>query len=140
MSKKIKTLFMLSKEDAGLDRLIVRVHNSCINTLFFRREAVVIVNNDNGKKIIRYAMGGSNIRGLDRNSVAIDYDGYDGLGVKYSKKAVNVDLLIRKAGSLEKYSFFLNHPDLSISLSIRLGLVGVILGITGLALGIISLL
>lgn len=140
MKKRIETkkILLLRDGDSGLHNLIVRVHGTHINSSFKRRDPVVICNTQNKKKIIRYVLGGGSLPGLTKDSLAIDYDGLETLGFKMKKQQV-ANLIVRKPKVFEKYLFFIQHPDLSTSLSIRLGLLGAFLGFLGLILGITSL-
>lgn len=138
----IKQSMMLTGDDAGLGNLIARIHNTHIKRTFKRRDAVIIKNIDNGASIIRYVMGGSYLfEGKPSSLIAFDYDGYDTLGLPYKPtEVIDCNLQVRKATVLEKYLYLSKHPDLSIQLSIRLGLLGAVLGFAGLVLGIISLI
>ncbi len=135
---KISQLMLLPKEDSGIHNLLIRVHGCHIKSTFQRRQPVVIVNPENGAKCIRYVMGGGSLAGLTKTSAALDYDAMDSLGFKMNK-VQPCDLIIRKAKPFETYRFFTRHPDLSVQLSIKLGLLGAGLGFLGLCLGIISL-
>lgn len=138
----ISRLAMLPEKDSGLHNLIVRINGRHINGYFKRRDPVVIVNKENGEKIIRYALGHGSLPGITKEAIAVDYDGIVTLG--FCQKKLNEDisdcnLIVRKPRIMEKYLFFTRHPDLGIQLSIRLGLVGCFLGMVGLFLGVISL-
>jgi hypothetical protein len=85
-------------------------------------------------------MGGSSVKAMSRNAIAIDYDGFETLGIPYSKQPIDKELMVRKATTYEKYSIYMKHPDLGIQISVRLGLIGVFLGVLGFSLGILSLL
>lgn len=136
----IRKSMMLTGNDAGIGNLIARIHNTHIKKSFRRREAVIITNLDNHESIIRYVMGGGDLfEGMPVESVAVDYDGYDTLGLPYSKdKPIDCNLEVRRATTIEKYAFFWRHPDLSVQLSIRLALLGAMLGVCGLIISIIS--
>lgn len=133
-------VLLLSEVDSGPENSIIRLNNSNIDakkmdrSRFFRREPLTILNPANGVKIMRYAMGSASHVGLTRNCIAIDYDGMDALGVKPKD---NAPLIIRRATRLEIYQWFKNHHDLSIQLSIRLGVIGTIMGIFGVVTGLI---
>lgn len=139
MAVKIDSVVMLSGEDAGIHNLIARIRNYHIKRDFQRRDAVIIKNLSNGSRIIRYVMGEPQAMELEKGSMAIDYDGLITLGLKYSVDPQDCNLVVKKAGLFEKYLFFMNHPDLGIQLSIRLGVLGAMLGLLGLILGISSL-
>lgn len=137
---KVSKAVMLTGEDAGLHNLVGRIHGSHIHRGINRRDPILIINLDNQKRIIRYAMGGSGIKGLSKDGVAIDYDGIDTLGLPYQKDTpINCNLLVRKASKWEQIRCFWNHPDVPTQLSVRLGLLSVVLGVSGLGLGLLSL-
>lgn len=135
----VNNLMLLPKEDSGIHNLLVRVHGCHIKSSFQRREPVVIVNPSNKQKCIRYVMGGGSLSGLTKSSAALDYDAMDHLGFKM-KGTQSCELIIRKTRPFERIAFFVNHPDLSVQLSIRLGLLGAVLGFMGLMTGVLSLL
>lgn len=80
---KIETVVQLLPEDCGLQHSIVRLHNSNIDSKrldrerFFRREAVVICNPQNGSRVLRYAMGTPGGISITKRAVALDYDAVD---------------------------------------------------------------
>lgn len=125
---KVNKVLLTSKEDAGLSNLIARLSVKHINRFVKRREAIIICNPKNGSKIVRYALGGGGISGLNSTSICIDYDGIETLGLKYSKE-IDCELVIRKPYPFESYFMFMAHPDLSIRLPMRLGMLGAGLGI-----------
>ncbi|HGS5039446.1 TPA: hypothetical protein ACMDS2_003544 [Vibrio parahaemolyticus] len=136
---KIESVVRLPMEDSGLGHNIVRLNNRNVDSKrkdpnrFFRREPVVIYNPDNGTKVIRYVMGNPGTMSITKNAVGLDYDAVDALGVKFKEE---VSLEMRRARWWEIYQWFWFHPDFSIRLSIRLGVVGALLGILGFFTGI----
>ena len=145
MKKQLDSMSVvpLPKADSGLQNSIVRLNNLHIDakkldsSRFFRREAVVIVNNDNQEKILRYVMGHSNLS-IKKDELALDYDAVDCLGINV--KDADSDLTVRKASFIEVLAWLCGHQDLSISISVRLGLIGAALGILGFATGVITML
>lgn len=139
--KRFESVVRLPPEDSGLQHSIVRLSNNHIDskkqdkTKFFRREAVVVVNTDNGEKVLRYVMGNPGLS-ITKDSLAIDYDAVDLLGVKYKAKA-NIE--VRVATTWEVLSWFWRHPDLSVNLSVRLGVIGALLGVLGFMTGLVSM-
>lgn len=133
----------LPPQDSGLQLGIARFHNLHIDakrqdqSRLFRREAVCIVNPENKTRIIRYAMGGGGVKGVCKDSVGLDYDGVDALGIRFNQPA---QLVIRRASRLEIIQWLATYPDLSVRLSIQLGLLGAGLGMLGFGIGLISLL
>ena len=121
---------------------IVRLHNSHIDgsrsdkQRLFRRDPVVITNRTNGAKIIRYAMGNARCAGITKQTVALDYDGRDQLGLKHDD---GIDLEVRRARAFEVTQWFWGHDDLNVRLSTRLAVLGFFLGVTGLITGIADL-
>lgn len=140
---KVSAVVSLPVEDSGLSNAIVRVHNSRIDRCkkdkqrFFRREPLVIMSPETGAFIVRYAMGGGGVKGVCRNTIALDYDGIDALGIRFNAP---VELLVRRASTIEVYRWFWQHPALSVQLSVRLGVVGAVLGVMGFLTGIVSFL
>lgn len=139
MGAKPQSVVRLPMEDSGLGHNIVRLNNRNVDSKrkdpnrFFRREPVVIYNPDNGTKVIRYVMGNPGTMSITKNAVGLDYDAVDALGVKFKEE---VSLEMRRARWWEIYQWFWFHPDFSIRLSIRLGVVGALLGILGFFTGI----
>jgi hypothetical protein len=129
--------------DSGMQHSIVRLHNSRIDSRrldksrFFRREPLVIINPDNGAKVLRYAMGTPGGLSVGGSAIALDYDGIDALSVKFKTE---VSLEVRRASPWEVYRWFWAYPDLSVRLSIRLGVVGAGLGVLGFMTGFVPLL
>lgn len=143
MTMKVETVVQLLPEDCGLQHSIVRLHNSNIDSKrldrerFFRREAVVICNPQNGSRVLRYAMGTPGGISITKRAVALDYDAVDVLGIRFK---TDVDLEIRRASTFEVYQWFWSHPDLGIRLSTRLGVMGGVLGIMGFLVGLMPFL
>ncbi|MCE0761017.1 hypothetical protein LWH94_17705 [Marinobacter sp. G11] len=139
---KVETVVRLPMADSGLQNSIVRLNNRNMDSTrkdrarFFRREPLVIVNNVDGSKILRYAMGSSGL-GICKNAVGLDYDGVDALNIRFKEP---VDLEIRRAKRWEVWQWFWQHPDQSVQLSIRLGIAGALLGILGFLTGVTPLI
>lgn len=133
----------LPDADSGMQHSIVRFNNRRLDSKrqdperFHRREPVVIINPQNGAKVLRYAMGTPGGLSVCRDWIAIDYDGVDALGVRYKEE---VSLTVRRAKLLEIYAWFWSHADLSIRIAIRMGLVGVGLGLLGLVTGVLGMI
>lgn len=138
MSKTFTNIIRLPDVDSGLHLSIVRFYNGHIDSKkanrnkFFRLEALTIKNTHNGMKILRYAMGNSSLP-INKNTIAIDYDAIDALGLKYKTPCV---LQVTKATTFEVYQWFWRHPDLIVRTSIKLGLLGAALGVLGFVSGI----
>ncbi len=139
----IHGVVQLPPADAGLHNAIVRLHNGRIDAKrqdkqrFFRREPLVVINPDNGAKIVRYAMGAAGLAGVRRDTIALDYDALDALSIRPKQE---VAITVRRATLFEVYAWFWNHPDLSVQLSIRLGIAGAVLGVMGFLTGVASFL
>ena len=129
----------LPSEDSGMSHLIVRFANNHIGKKKIpRRSAVVIKNTANRKWTIRYAMGnGGTIKGLDKSSIAFDYDAIHDLGVKYEQ---TVEISVKKATLLQCMMWLVNSSDLNVRLSFRFALLGAVLGIVSLLTALPSLL
>ncbi|MFC6674322.1 hypothetical protein [Marinobacterium aestuariivivens] len=140
---KIDTVVRLPMEDSGLQHSIVRLNNRNIDSRredrnrFFRREPVMIVNPESRTKVLRYAMGNPGHLSIPKCAVALDYDAVDALGIR-SKDTVNLE--VRRAKRWEVWQWFWYHPDQSVQLSIKLGVVGAVLGIMGFLNGVIPLI
>ncbi|EOW9552525.1 hypothetical protein ACY3XD_002574 [Vibrio cholerae] len=136
---KIETVVPLPPEDSGLQHCIARFHNRNMDskrkdkTRFFRREPVMIVNPETKAKVLRYAMGNPGNLSITKLAVALDYDAVDALGVRF-KDTVNLE--VRRARGWEVWQWFWNHPDQSVQLSIKLGVVGAVLGVMGFLTGV----
>ncbi|HBC3698668.1 TPA: hypothetical protein KD306_003473 [Escherichia coli] len=136
---KIETVVPLPPEDSGLQHCIARFHNRNMDskrkdkTRFFRREPVMIVNPETKAKVLRYAMGNPGNLSITKLAVALDYDAVDVLGVRF-KDTVNLE--VRRARRWEVWQWFWNHPDQSVQLSIKLGVVGAVLGVMGFLTGV----
>ncbi|AJY53186.1 hypothetical protein [Halomonas sp. KO116] len=132
----------LPPQDSGLQLGIARFHNLHIDakrqdhSRLFRRNAVCIVNPENGAWIIRYAMGSGGVKGVCKDSVGLDYDGVDALGIRFNQPA---QLVIRRARRREVIRWLATYPDLPVRLGIQLGLLGAVLGLLGAGLGIMGL-
>lgn len=135
----------LPSEDCGLQNSIIRLHNMHLDSKradrrrFFRRDLLVIRNEATGEKVLRYVMGnpGGNGLSITKHAVALDYDAIAVLGVRFNKE---VDLVVERASRLEIYKWFYNYPDIGIRLSIRLGLLGAVLGLVGVTIGLLPFL
>lgn len=141
--KTIQKIEPLAAADAGLERNFIRLNNGWIdakrldNARFFRREALVITNPDNGQWVLRYALGSPPQQAVKKGVVRLDYDATDALGVTFGQP---VALTVRRARWHEQYRWTWNHHDLNARLSMRLGLLGFILGLLGVMPMIGSLL
>lgn len=131
-------IIKLPAADLSYQTDIVRFHNSMIDShkkdksMFFRRDAVLVMNPVTGGKVVRYAMGNSGIKGLTKDSVAIDYDAAVELNVKFGDPC---SVLVRRAKTHEVISWFLHHKDLNVRISMRLSILSVLLGFAGLVAG-----
>lgn len=127
----------LKREDAGLQRSIVRLHNQRVHKgqrvgggLFRRNQPVAILQPDTKAKVIRFVMGtGSGVAGVTRDAIMLDYDAIDALGVPFDKP---VELTVRAASFMEVLRWYYNHPDMGQRLSTRLGVTGAVLGFISL--------
>ncbi|PSU24131.1 hypothetical protein CTM88_19255 [Photobacterium aquimaris] len=68
------------------------------------------------------------IKHLDAKSIALDYDAADQLRVRYG----DVELIVTRAKWYEVYYVLWNDKDVSNRVSIRLSLVGCLLGVIGI--------
>jgi len=142
MEIQVTQVIALKEADLGFASYIVRVNNSYIDSKkinpdkFFRREAVVITNTENGASILRYIVGNPGTMSLTKSDVGLDYDGIDSLGVDFKD---DVSLEVTKANKWEIYRWYMNHQDLNIRISMRLGVLGAVLGIIGFITGFFPL-
>jgi hypothetical protein len=127
----VHKLLRLSNDDLG----VVRVANNLIDSkresksCFYRRDNLKIVNKKNGRWVIRSVMGNpGTIKHLDAKSIALDYDAADQLRVRYG----DVELIVTRAKWYEVYYVLWNDKDVSNRVSIRLSLVGCLLGVIGI--------
>lgn len=100
---------------------------------FFRREPVTIIVGD--KKVIRFAVGAKSLP-LKKYHVALDYDAIDSLNIKYGDQSDSVQ--IRRSTRREVWGWFYNHPDLGVRISIRIGVLGSVTGVTGILMSLAS--
>lgn len=135
-----ETVIELPEQDRGIEKGIVRMNPSRLDhkridkKAFYRRQAVRILNPENGQFIIRMPMGGGGLPGLTKDTIALDYDAVDALGLsgKFRHKPLEVELEVSKADIISIYRYFWNHPDIAYRAALRLGLLGLALGIMGL--------
>lgn len=78
------------------------------------------------------------VKGLVKDALAIDYDGFDALGIKYPKSTVA--LVVRKARNLEIAMWYWKHPDINTRVNARIAMSGWIVGFIGLVIGLTSIL
>jgi len=125
----------LPAQDSGITLNIIRVPPSWIDAKkadpekLRRRQAVTVVNDDNGRKTVCYAMGAGAVK-LRANAVALDYDNRDALGIGWD--AGDVNLQIRPATLVELHAYAFNHPDAMVRIANRLGYLGLVIGILGI--------
>lgn len=130
----------LPMHDQGLQHSIVRLYPSWIDrnrkdpNRFRRRQPVLIINKESGAETLRFVMGAAR-GGVRKNEVSLDYDAVDALGVRFGQP---VQLEVRPASRLEVLRHYLEHPDMSIRVSMRLALWGIYLGAFGAVCGIVS--
>jgi hypothetical protein len=134
----IRNVLSLSSEDSGIQHSIVRFENSNVKH-FGRRTPVVIYPNGNRKRwILRYCFGNNgSVKGLTKESIAIDYDGAFDLGIQFGQQ---VNLVVKPATYYQCIKWLMISPDLNIRLNTRLALLGAVLGLLGLVIGLISLI
>lgn len=132
----------LPEKDQGLQHSIVRLYSTHLDrekknpSKFRRRQPVLIVNEDTKAEILRFVMGSKN-GGIKKDQVSLDYDGVDALGVRFQKR---VTLTVRPAKKREIVKHYVDHPDMTIQVSMRLALWGVALGLFGAVTGALSIL
>jgi hypothetical protein len=135
----------LPTRDSGVINGIVRVHPAWIDakrlkkkTKLFRRDAVLLHNLENGLSTVRFVMGAGAVAISKPGVIAIDYDTIDALGID-SRHNTEIALSISRASYFQVLKHFYNHPDYSCQIAMRLGIVGVLLGLLGAVLGSVSL-
>jgi len=129
----------LDKDDRGLERSIVRMNTSRMDqsrqnkAAFFRRQPVKIYNPLTGLSIIRMPMGGGGLKGLSRDSIALDYDAIDALGIKgnFKNGPLDVELVVSRAKAFSIYRYYWNYPEVGYKLAMRISMLGFILGFAG---------
>jgi hypothetical protein len=132
----------LKEADFGFSSYIVRVNNWHIdskksnNEKFFGRDAVMITNTENGASILRYIVGNPGTMSLTKSDIGLDYDGVDSLNVDFNEPA---NLNVASATKWQVYLWYMNHQDLNIRISTRLGVLGAVLGIIGFITGFLPL-
>jgi len=137
----------LDKEDRGVERSIVRLNTRRIDKSrqdkerFVRRQPVSIFNPHTGQFIVRMPMGGGGLKGLTLNSVALDYDSIESLGVPGTLKdgPISIELIVSKASLFRIYGYYWNHPDIGYKVALRISMISLIVGIAGAIAGVSSL-
>ena len=141
-----KVVRLDKRDEPGFASSIIRLHNRHLDAKkrdpqrFWRREAVVVKNLDNGQSIVRMVLGSSGVRNLTLNAIAIDYDGMDALGL--SQTAYQDDQLqieVRKANDLDVIRYYWNHPDIGYRTAHRIAAISFAMGTIGLLLGFVPL-
>ena len=123
-----ESIVHLSERDSGIDKQIVRVSVKRISAAgddpkkLRRRQAVVLINQDNGLSTMAFVMGGR----IANATVALDYDSRHALGLKYEDE--HCVILVKSATKYRVLKHYLTHADLGYRLSIQLGLLGAALG------------
>ncbi|QCF28050.1 hypothetical protein soil367_18425 (plasmid) [Hydrocarboniclastica marina] len=135
------SVIALPSRDAGVVSALARVHPCRLSKtkgsrLLNRREAVKLVNRNNGLETIRFALGAGSMDIRSPSAIAIDYDSADALGVKLGESGLEIE--VRKASYWSIFGYYLRHPDWGYRLTTHVGLGGLILGIIGAGLGVIS--
>ncbi|WP_200962119.1 hypothetical protein [Pseudovibrio sp. POLY-S9] len=97
----------------------------------------MIVNTLNSQRVIRYAMGNAGKYSIKKSAIGLDYDAVDALGVRFKEIC---QLQARKATQWEVLVWFWNHKDLPTQLSIRLGVLGLMLGLIGFLSSLLPML
>ncbi|BBM67885.1 hypothetical protein VA249_45310 (plasmid) [Vibrio alfacsensis] len=135
---KINNVVPLPHSDSGMQHSIVRLNNSAIGkTKISRRTAMFILNKQNGLSTIRYAMGNSgNIKGLTKNSIALDYDAINELGIAFNRPE---ELTVTPATLCQSMRWLMTSSDLNVRLNTRFALLGAILGLVSLIITLITL-
>ncbi|GAD91264.1 hypothetical protein VHA01S_080_00040 [Vibrio halioticoli NBRC 102217] len=131
----IDTVLRLPPEDSGLNHSIVRLANVHIGKKRFPRRTPMLITASNGNWTIRYVMGNSgSISGLNKHSIAIDYDAISDLEANYGS---GQSITIKKASLLKCLIWLLTHSDLTVRLSMRFAVLGALLGFVGLFISLI---
>lgn len=119
----------LDDRDAGIEKAFVRVNNRRIDAKgqdparLRRRQAVTLINRDNGLKTVVFALGSPS---LPFDGIAIDWDSRQAIGLGYNDRQANIEL--RPARAHELVGHYVFHQDAGMRLSVRLGLLGAALG------------
>ncbi|MEQ9223906.1 MAG: hypothetical protein RJQ08_10780 [Salinisphaeraceae bacterium] len=133
----------LARDDYQFGDPVVRVPNRVIRDgLIKRRQPVMIYRKENRKaKVLRFALGvGRPPEGFDDETILLDYDAKIGLGLRRADEA---SLEVRPATRWEIWGWYWNHDQPPVRLSIRLGVLSVVLGVIGamgVALSLVSLI
>lgn len=127
------TVKQLPSADSGPSHCMARFYNRHIDSgrkdysRLFRGDAIVIEHPVTGRKIVRYAAGVNPSEfSLKKSEMAIDYDGYDALGIKLREEH---DLNVRRAYLYELLKFHFNHPDKIHKSSVRFFVIGTVVSV-----------
>lgn len=127
--------------DQGLQHSIVRLYSPRLDRKredpcrFYRRQPVLIINGETNAETLRFAMGAGK-GGVKKDEISIDYDAADALGIRFGE---TVELEVRPASHIEVLRHYCLHPDMSIQVSMRLAVAGILLGVLGAVCGIVSI-
>lgn len=125
MKYQVTKMVSQSKDDARLG--IVRIPASLIDgkkadaDKFARRELVAIVNTDNGRRVVRYVVGGNQDYRLEHGQAAIDYEARDALLIR--RLDAPVDVVIVRATYLDRLRYFWNSEDPALRIANRMSVI-----------------
>lgn len=129
MSSFVTSFSKIKPQQSGdFGKSLIRIPRNLIDAskqkkeqAFFRRELVVVRNRDNGNKIVRYVVGDNNEYNLTQESIALDYDARDALGIRRTDGAVSVE--VRRASLLDMAWYYWNSDDRAMRIANRLGAI-----------------
>lgn len=131
----------LPERDVG--KYVVRVHNTRmarregLSSGFLRNTPVVVRNlEDPALWFVAVARGcGPGIEGMTRDTVMIDYDQSEMLGIRTK---TNLRISITKASFWDMTKWYWFHPDPGQMVNNRWGITGTVLGAAGLLLAVVG--
>lgn len=146
MRKKIqiKQQKMYSRELDEQAFSVVRLRNEHISGLGGAGCWVKICNaRSKGKSIYRMAKG-AGLLDIPADAVELDYEGFKSLGAWSQEKPINgfypCDLVVMQTTWWDVLKAHWFHPNMAYSVPMRLGYIGLVLGLVGFVMSIVSMI
>ncbi|CAH1598707.1 hypothetical protein THF1C08_50211 [Vibrio jasicida] len=125
----------MEKKEGDYSRPRVRVHNMHIDSkkrdksLFFRRKPLKITNATTKEWAIADCLGSGGVKGLNKSTLAIEYDTADLLGIRIGKPC---ELQVQHATYLDMLRWFWKHPDYTNRMANQHMILGTFLALVGM--------
>ncbi|MDA0152405.1 hypothetical protein OH460_08830 [Vibrio sp. Makdt] len=125
----------IEKKEGDYSHPRVRVHNTLIDaskrdkSLFFRRKPLKITNPINKQWAVADCLGSGGMKGLNKSTLAIEYDTADLLGIRIGKPC---ELYVKNATYLDMLVWSWKHPDHTSRIANQHMILGTVLAIVGM--------